>query len=338
VKVIPRTFEIGVSADDRLQNYLANAAKFDPKIVPAISDWVLKTAKSQLDRQESRDALGIAKAAPVVDPASRTRIATFLVEGAKTCAERNEDGMAVQYAEAACAVGPDQVKAAARMMAQLNSLGRDRFSGSLSGNATRCFCQAVQADPALTRDDEEFTWLLYSGVFQATGEYLKLFPNGKYATEARSALPRRGTAPSPCDETLDPGIPGGVVGGVPGGVMGGVLGGVIDSNNIPPPPRPSAPQVRSIRVGQNVARANLVTEVPPVYPPLAKQARIQGTVRFAVRIGTSGRVENIQAISGHPLLVPSAQDAVRQWVYRPTLLNGEPVTVETQVDVVFQLH
>ena len=93
-----------------------------------------------------------------------------------------------------------------------------------------------------------------------------------------------------------------------------------------------------IRVGGNVQGANLVTQVPPVYPALAKQARIQGIVRFSVVIGKDGSVNNLQLISGHPLLIPAAQDAVKQWVYKPTLLNGAPVEVLTQIDVVFSLN
>jgi TonB family protein len=223
------------------------------------------------------------------------------------------------------------------MIAQLKSQGRDRFAGARSWDTARCLCQAIQANPSLPRDDEDFAWLMYSGVFQSTGEYLKLFPNGKHAAEARGGLRKTRTAPSPCVETPDPGVPGEIVGGVPGGIPGGVIGGVLGTDSLPPT-RPAAPQVQAIRIGQNVARSKLLTEVPPVYPALAKQARIQGTVRFTVQIGTAGRVESIQLISGHPLLVSAAQDAVKQWVYQPTLLNGEPVRVETQLDVVFRLE
>ncbi len=75
----------------------------------------------------------------------------------------------------------------------------------------------------------------------------------------------------------------------------------------------------------------------PIYPPLAKQARIQGTVRFTAVIGTDGTIRDLRLISGHPLLVSAAQDAVKQWAYQPTLLNGEPVEVITQIDVNFTL-
>ncbi|MGI8741207.1 MAG: energy transducer TonB [Bryobacteraceae bacterium] len=92
-----------------------------------------------------------------------------------------------------------------------------------------------------------------------------------------------------------------------------------------------------IRVGGNVQAANLIKKVTPVYPPEAKQARLQGTVRFSVIIAKDGTVENIQLISGHPLLVPAALEAVKQWVYKPTLLNGLPVEVATTLDINFTL-
>ena len=76
---------------------------------------------------------------------------------------------------------------------------------------------------------------------------------------------------------------------------------------------------------------------PPAYPPLAKKAGIQGTVTLHTSIGKDGRVVDVQAISGHPLLIPAAVDAVKQWEYKPTLLNGNPVEVLTQVDVNFTL-
>ncbi|MBZ5610944.1 MAG: TonB family protein [Acidobacteriia bacterium] len=92
---------------------------------------------------------------------------------------------------------------------------------------------------------------------------------------------------------------------------------------------------RRIRVGGNVQQANLARKVNPVYPPEAKQARIQGTVRMSVIIDKSGTVQEVRLLSGHPLLVGAAMGAVRQWVYKPTLLNGQPVEVETVVDVNF---
>ncbi len=94
---------------------------------------------------------------------------------------------------------------------------------------------------------------------------------------------------------------------------------------------------KRIRVGGNVQAVNLVTKVIPVYPPQAKQARIQGTVRFTATIGKDGTILNLDLISGHPLLADAARQAVQQWVYKPTLLNGDPVEVITQIDVNFTL-
>ncbi len=138
------------------------------------------------------------------------------------------------------------------------------------------------------------------------------------------------------------GVVGGVYGGVPGGAAGGVLGGIISSAASaapppPPPPPPAAPKVTRVRVGGNVQAAAKVRGQNPSYPPLAKQARIQGHVIFTAIIGRDGTIQNLQLVSGHPLLVPAAQAAVSQWVYRPTLLNGEPVEVITQIDVNFTL-
>jgi protein TonB len=133
------------------------------------------------------------------------------------------------------------------------------------------------------------------------------------------------------------GVTGGVPGGVPGGQVGGVLGGIIGgvgSSNPPPPPK-EAP--KRIPVGGNVQRASLIRQVQPIYPPLAKQARIQGTVRLHAIIAKDGTIQQLEVMSGHALLQQSALDAVRQWRYRPTLLNGEPVEVDTTIDVIFTL-
>jgi protein TonB len=135
------------------------------------------------------------------------------------------------------------------------------------------------------------------------------------------------------------GVPGGVPGGTPGGVIGGIIGSVPTAAPPPPPVKePPKPQVpKQIRVGGNVQAAKLISQPRPAYPPLARQARIQGTVRFNAVIGRDGTIQNLTLVSGHPLLVPSATEAVRQWRYQPTLLNGEPVEVVTVIDVNFTL-
>ena len=90
-----------------------------------------------------------------------------------------------------------------------------------------------------------------------------------------------------------------------------------------------------VRVSESIGQAFIVKKVDPVYPPLARQARIQGSVILQVRINKSGDVEGVQLFSGHPMLAPAAIDAVKQWKYKPYLLNGEPVEVETRVTVNF---
>lgn len=137
------------------------------------------------------------------------------------------------------------------------------------------------------------------------------------------------------------GVVGGVVGGFGGGVIGGIIGSVPMAAPPPPPEVKAAPKSlvpQRIPVGGNVQQAKLVNQPKPQYPPLARQARIQGTVRFTAIIGVDGRIQNLTLVSGHPLLVPAAQAAVKEWVYQPTLLNGEPVEVVTQIDVNFTLQ
>jgi len=136
------------------------------------------------------------------------------------------------------------------------------------------------------------------------------------------------------------GVVGGVPGGVPGGSAGGVLGGIIGSLGTgapPPPPPPKAATPKRIRVGGQVEQAKWIFHPNPEYPPLAKMARIQGGVRLEAVISKDGTIQDLKVISGHPLLVKSALDAVSRWRYQPTLLNGEPVEVVTEIDVNFTL-
>ncbi len=130
------------------------------------------------------------------------------------------------------------------------------------------------------------------------------------------------------------GVPGGVPGGTAGGVMGGILGG-LGAAAPPPPPKPQAPS--RITVGGQVEAAKLIYGPTPEYPPLAKMARIQGTVRLQAVIAKDGTIKDLTVVSGHPLLAPAALAAVRQWRYQPTLLDGVPVEVETEIDVNFTL-
>ena len=116
--------------------------------------------------------------------------------------------------------------------------------------------------------------------------------------------------------------------GVKARPSGSVMGGMV--------PRSSAAAPTPLIVG-NVKAVPLLRSVPPVYPRLAVQARIQGTVRFTALISKDGTVKSLQLVSGHPLLIQAAQDAAKQWLYKPTLLNGVPVEVLTHIDVNFTL-
>lgn len=129
------------------------------------------------------------------------------------------------------------------------------------------------------------------------------------------------------------GVMGGVPGGVPGGSMGGVIGGIV--NQTAKIPVVAAPQ--RVRVSSGVSTGLLIRKVQPNYPPLARQARIQGSVVLQAEISKEGTIQNLQLVSGHPMLAPAAIEAVKQWRYKPYLLNGEPVAVETQVVVNFTL-
>jgi protein TonB len=139
---------------------------------------------------------------------------------------------------------------------------------------------------------------------------------------------------APPPEMSTAGVVGGVPGGVPGGQMGGVIGGIISSTPVAVP-KVATPQ--RVRVSLGVSQGLLVKRVQPNYPPLARQARIQGTVLLQAEISKDGTIENLRLISGHPMLAPAAIEAVKQWRYRPYMLNGEPVAVETQVQVNFTL-
>ena len=136
------------------------------------------------------------------------------------------------------------------------------------------------------------------------------------------------------------GVPGGVPGGVTGGVPGGVLGGVPSAAPPPPPPpKPETPAAtpKTVRVGGQVEAAKLTHEVKPAYPRLALDARVEGTVELGAVIGKDGHVEDLKVISGSPLLISSALNAVKQWVYQPTYLNGQAVQVQTEINVTFKL-
>lgn len=103
-------------------------------------------------------------------------------------------------------------------------------------------------------------------------------------------------------------------------------------------PAPSKKEpARLVRQGGTVSEANLIHRVPPVYPPIARTTHIEGVVEFTATISKAGTIEHLQLVRGHPLLVNAAEEAILQWRYRPTLLNGEPVEVITDITVKFTL-
>jgi periplasmic protein TonB len=145
------------------------------------------------------------------------------------------------------------------------------------------------------------------------------------------------------------GGPGGVIGGVKDGIPGG-LANLVAAHAVAPPP-PPAPQaapvaakpapaaaITRIKTGGLVQEAMIIHRVIPIYPPIARQMRIAGAVELVGIIGRDGHVQELKVASGHPLLVRAALEAVRQWVYRPTMLNGDPVEVVAPITVTFLLH
>jgi len=136
---------------------------------------------------------------------------------------------------------------------------------------------------------------------------------------------------------------GGVVGGVPGGMVGGVPGGVFNEilNSGPSVPvlaKSHEPTpVKRIRVASRVVEANLIHDVPPQYPPEAGRARLEGAVVLMAVIGQDGSVKDVRVESGLPILAQAAIDAVKQWRYKPYLIDGEPVEVDSRITINFTL-
>jgi len=130
----------------------------------------------------------------------------------------------------------------------------------------------------------------------------------------------------------------GVEGGTGEGRRGGVWGSLNDSlSHAAPPPAPApTPSVPVFRPS-HLLEGSLIRRVTPTYPSLARTARIQGPVVLFAIISKAGTIDNLRAISGHPMLVPAAIEAVSQWRYRPYILNNEPIEVETQITVNFLL-
>jgi periplasmic protein TonB len=177
----------------------------------------------------------------------------------------------------------------------------------------------------------------------AQGSTLTTFRKSTPTYTAKSisipAVPRapQETQKPPADDpdAVVGGIPGGVVGGVPGGMVGGVLAGsyrtpVLASASVPAP-------IQRVHIPTRIAEANLIHDVPPKYPAAAGRARIEGTVELMAVIGKDGSVQDVHVESGLPVLAQAAVDAVKQWRYKPYLLNGSPVEVESRITINFTL-
>jgi len=160
--------------------------------------------------------------------------------------------------------------------------------------------------------------------------------NGQLRTPTR--IPRKIEMVREEEEPLpsNGGVVGGIPGGVPGGQLGGVIGGIISSTPIIAA-MPKLEPVKRIRVSQGVTQGMVLHKVEPAYPKIALSARVTGVVLLKAVISKDGEIKELQVVSGHPMLVPAAIEAVKQWRYRPYLLSGEPVEVETNITVTFQI-
>jgi periplasmic protein TonB len=137
-------------------------------------------------------------------------------------------------------------------------------------------------------------------------------------------------------------IAGGVIGGVPGGVVGGIPGGALrdllrSKGTEPVLASTAAPAPKRTRVPARIAEANLVYDVAPKYPPEAGRERIEGIVVLMAVIGKDGTVRDVRVESGLPVLAQAAIEAVKQWRYRPYLLNGQAVEIDSQITINFNL-
>jgi protein TonB len=120
--------------------------------------------------------------------------------------------------------------------------------------------------------------------------------------------------------------------GIANGASSSTLSGIVNTNAI----APKAPQ-QTLRISQGVSQGLIIRRVQPVYPPQARQMRLEGTVELQANVAASGSISSVKQLSGDRILGRAAMDAVRQWKYKPYYLNGEPVEVETQITVNFKL-
>ena len=169
-------------------------------------------------------------------------------------------------------------------------------------------------------------------VFENAGKLLAPTVSPKNVAELKEA-----PLPMDTDAGMIGGVPGGVAGGSMGGVIGGVIGGVKTAAAMPIAPKENKPK-EPVRVGGRVREPELIKRVEPNYPVLARQTHLAGVVLIDAVIDENGNVGEMKVVSGHPLLLQSAVNAVRQWKYKPTYLNDVPVPVQLIITVTFRLN
>jgi protein TonB len=133
------------------------------------------------------------------------------------------------------------------------------------------------------------------------------------------------------------GVEGGVEGGVAGGTLGGIVGGLVDAPPPPPPPPPPAPQ-QPVRIGGQISAPELLRRVEPVYPDIAVIAKVTGTVILEAVVATDGSVQTVKVLRPVKFLDQAAIDAVKQWRYKPLVLNGIPTPFVLTVTLTFSIR
>jgi protein TonB len=195
-----------------------------------------------------------------------------------------------------------------------------------------------RTDPLPKR--ETLTMLYLQAPAAAAGNAVKFQPPKPASTYSSTSI----ATPTPVHMSQEAppnpvGVSGGVVGGVAGGVPGGVLSEVLSSTRSVPAQAkmPDPMPVKRIRVASRVVEANLIHDVTPQYPPEAGRARLEGAVVLLAVIGTDGSVKDVRVESGLPILAQAAIDAVKQWRYKPYMVDGDPVEVDSRITINFTL-
>jgi protein TonB len=171
--------------------------------------------------------------------------------------------------------------------------------------------------------------------FQAPKPASTYVPTSKAISAPAQKTQEAPPVPVGSSEGVVAGVPGGVAGGVPNGVFSEMLSSAPSAPVLAKSPVPTP--VKRMRIASRVEEANLIHNVPPQYPPEAGRARVEGTVVLTAVIGTDGSVKDVRVESGLPMLAQAAIDAVKQWRYKPYLVNGEPVEIDSRITINFTL-